>query len=338
MANQTQQLARLLGEEGCHVGLVQVNAPYRPAFVARLRVVRAIFRLVPYLRTLWRETRNADVVHVMANSGWSWHLHAAPAIWIAELHGVPVVVNYRGGDAEAFLSRQFRWVRPTLARARVIAVPSRFLAEVFSRYGIATSIVPNIVNLQAFHPASDPPATPHLLITRNLEPIYDIDCAIRAFSIVVKRHPTARLTIAGSGPCKERLEGLVHELGLGSAVTFAGRLDNAVLPEVYRSASVALNSSLVDNLPISVLEAMASGVPVVSTNVGGVPYLIDEGHTGLLVAPGDHAAMAAAVVSLLDDRRTCARIAHNALHFVQRFAWGSVREDLFRCYRMAGCR
>ena len=105
MANQTRQLARLLEAEGCSVTVVRTNAPYRPAWIGRVRGVRALFRLVPYIISLWRAMRGqSDLAHVMANSGWAWHLFAAPAIRIAALRGVPVVVNYRGGEAAPFLA------------------------------------------------------------------------------------------------------------------------------------------------------------------------------------------------------------------------------------------
>ena len=213
MANQTRQLARLLGEEGCEVTVVQTNAPYRPAAVGRVPVLRALFRLLPYLARLWRQVRDADVVHVMANSGWAWHLFAAPAVWMASMRGTPVVVNYRGGEAGAFFARQFALVRPTLARAREVIVPSGFLREVFARHGVATTEVPNIVDLAAFSPAaarlrrgrmSSSPAI--------LEPIYDVGTALRAFAIVRERWPDATMTVAGSGPEREALERLAAEL------------------------------------------------------------------------------------------------------------------------------
>src|SRR5689334_20012643 len=99
MANQTLQLARLLEQEGAKVEIVQVNAPYWPAWVGSVRVLRAFFRLFPFLMRLWTVAGRTDVFHVMANSGWAWHLCAAPAVWIAKVRGVPVVINYRGGYA-----------------------------------------------------------------------------------------------------------------------------------------------------------------------------------------------------------------------------------------------
>ncbi|MEO6065615.1 MAG: glycosyltransferase family 4 protein, partial [Lysobacterales bacterium] len=312
MANQTMQLASLLGREDCQVTVVRTNAPYRPRWVGNLRGVRALLRLLPYLWRLWRGARHADVAHIMANSGWAWHLFAAPAVWIAWASGLPVVLNYRGGDASAFFDRHFRCVRPTLSRVARVVVPSGFLAEVFQRYGIATTIVPNIVNLEAFYPALTVPLSPHVIVTRNLEAIYDVGTAIRAFALVSERFPAARMTVAGSGPALKGLQLLAAGLRVNDRVTFAGPIDNAKLPDLYRSASIVVNASLVDNMPISLLEAMASGVPIVSTRVGGIPHLVEDGVTALLVEAGDAPAMAAAISSLVGDPQRAAAMARNA--------------------------
>jgi len=335
MANQTRQLAQLLASEGCRVTTVQVNTPYRPAWIGRVRGIRAMFRLLPYIVRLWREVPRAELVHVMANSGWAWQMFAAPAIWISSLRGVPVVVNYRGGDAESFFARAFARVRPTLARASGVIVPSGFLHAVFQKYGVGASVVPNVVNLEAFSPAAAVPEAPHLLITRNLEAIYDIETALRAFAAVAEHHLDARLTIAGSGPDREKLERIAEELGVTRSVRFTGALENSELPAVYREASIALNSSLVDNFPISLLEAMASGVPIVTTQVGGIPYLVEHETTALLVPPRAPAAMAGAVRRLLEDRALASRLRAAGLDAVQRYAWPRVRSELFEVYAQA---
>ena len=124
MANQTRQLRKLLDSEGCDVELVAVNAPYKPLWVGRVPVLRAFFRLLPYCWALLRQTGKADVVHLMANSGWSWHLFATPAIWIAWILKKPLLVNYRGGHAEPFFQKSFYIVERSLNRASGIIVPS----------------------------------------------------------------------------------------------------------------------------------------------------------------------------------------------------------------------
>src|SRR5690348_3105881 len=136
MANQTRQLTSLLHKEGIEVEVVQVNAPYRPQWIGSLRGVRALFRLLPYLRRLWIVAGRAHLFHVMANSGWAWHLCAAPAVWIAKLRGVPVVINYRGGHAQTFFERSFFLIAPTMRLADSLVVPSRFLEQVFARFGM----------------------------------------------------------------------------------------------------------------------------------------------------------------------------------------------------------
>src|SRR5204863_605042 len=174
----------------------------------------------------------------MANSGWAWHLFAAPAVWIGRLRGVPVVVNYRGGEAEAFMTRQAAWVRPTLRSAAIVVVPSRFLQSVFARWNVATAIVPNVVDLSRFAPATALPGRLRLLVARNLEDIYDIPTAIAAFAIVRAHLPHARLTVAGSGPRLAQLEAMSRELDLGDTVTFTGRVENDRMAELYRASDI----------------------------------------------------------------------------------------------------
>jgi len=338
MANQTRQLAELLRAEGAQVQVVQTNAPYRPAWIGRVPVVRAGFRLLPYLRRLWVVAGRSRIFHVMANSGWSWHLFAAPAIAIARMRSVPVLVNYRGGEAEPFLARSYRIVRLTLSRAAVVAVPSGFLHEVFARFGVATVIVPNIVDLARFSPrpeGSGAGGGAHLVVTRNLEPIYDNATAIRALARVRRQRPDARLTIAGTGPELAPLQALARELGLAEAVSFAGRLERDAIAALYRDADVALNPSTVDNMPNSVLEALASGVPVVSTDVGGVRHIARDGVSALLVPPRDPQAMAAAVLRLLGDADEAQRLAVAGLERVREFGWPRVASTLAAAYAQA---
>lgn len=336
MANQTQQLANLLQRERTVVELVPTNAPHRPALVARLRAVRAAFRLLPYLFALWRAAGRNDLVHVMANSGWAWHLFAAPAIWIAWARRVPAVVNYRGGQAHAFLARSAPLVRWSVRRAAALIVPSGFLQAVFEHHGIAAQVVPNVVDLARFRPRDARMAAgAHLVVTRHLEPIYDNATALRAFALLRRQRPDARLSIAGSGPDEPRLRALAVELGIGDAVVFAGGLDRDAIAALYRNADVCINPSLADNAPNSLLEAMASGVAVVSTDVGGVPFLVEHDKTALLVAPQDPDAMAREVLRILGDAALRERLVRNALLLVQRHTWAQVAPRLAAVYRQA---
>ena len=335
MANQCRQLARLLGEEGVQVEVVQVNAPYRPAWVEKLKGIRALFRLVPYQLALWRAAGRADVMHVMANSGWSWYLFALPAIYIARLRGTPVLINYRGGGAEAFFAQASGFALHSLQQADGLIVPSGFLRQVFGKFGADAKVIPNIIDLTRFKPrqAQHGRPDPHVIVTRNLEPLYDIPTALRAFAGVHQKLPQARLTVAGSGPELANLQQLSKALGIAAAVNFCGRIDNDQMNALYASADLMLNPSTVDNMPISILEAFASTVPVVSTDVGGVPFVAEHQRTALLVPARDADAMASAMLRILQDAEFSERLANAGLAEVQSYAWPVVREQWLAAYR-----
>ncbi|WP_234413953.1 glycosyltransferase family 4 protein [Ideonella sp. A 288] len=328
MANQCEQLIRLLRADGADVALVRTNAPYRPSVVGRVPLLRAAFRLLPYLVSLWRTLGRVDVVHVFANSGWAWHLLALPALAIARWRGVPAIVNYRGGNADPFFTTAPAHVLRSLKAATLRITPSAYLLRVFAKHGLQAEVVPNIIDLSRFAPAPPRPAgaAPHLIVTRNLEPIYDIPTALKALAKVRQVHPAARMTVAGSGPERDALQALATQLGIGEAVTFAGRIDNADIAALYASADVMLNPSTVDNMPISILEALASGVPVVSTDAGGIPDMVVHGESALLVPIGDADAMAAASLHVLGDPEKAATLRQAGLTEVGRYAWPRVKQ------------
>lgn len=338
MAMQTRQLAQLLGREGVQVELVATNAPYQPAFIGAIPGLRALCRLLPYLYRVWRLAARVDVIHLMANSGWSWQLFAAPVLWLAWLRATPVIVNYRGGEAQTYFRQAFARVKPSLQKAAVVVVPSGYLEEVFAQFGQRTEIIPNIIDRDIFRPAaSAAPADATervftLVITRNLEPIYAIDTAIRALPQVLGQGLAVHLRIAGSGPEESALRALANSLGVAAHITFEGRLERAAIASLYASADAAINTSTVDNMPNSVIEALACGVPVISTHVGGVPFIVKDGHTALLFPPGDDAALAAAIVQLHNNADLRAQLRSNGLHTVEQYTWPRVRQQWLDLY------
>lgn len=337
MANQCQQLLRLLQAEGLAVELVRTNAPYQPAWMERVPVLRAGARLLPYLWRLWTAIGRADVIHVLANSGWAWHLFAAPALALARWRSRPVVLNYRGGEAAAFFARAPRHVLRSLRGVALRVTPSDYLRRVFAQHGLEVQVIPNILDPGRFQPQPlrDFGDAPQILIARNLEPIYGLDVAIKAFVQVRQRYPAARLCVAGSGPQEAELRALVQRLGLSEAVEFPGRVDHANMPALYARSDLALNPSRVDNMPNAVLEAFASGVPVVSTVAGGVPDICTHEREGLLAPVDDVDALAAAQLRLLGDGALRSRMREAALQRAEAWSWPVVRAQWLAAYRQA---
>lgn len=335
MARQTEQLLRLWRDAGWTVELVPVNPEYQPRWVARVPILRAACRLPPYLWRLWRLAGRVDLMHVMANSGLSWFLFATPAVLAARLRGRSVVINYRGGEAELFLARWSRMVLPVMRLAQVCAVPSGFLREVFGRYGLETTVVPNIVDTGRFQwraPASEVPSRPHVVVTRNLESIYDVATALAAFARLRREFPDARMTVAGSGPQLEPLRQRAAELDVLQAVEFPGRLQPDAIAALYAGADLMLNTSRVDNMPNALLEALASGVPVVSTAAGGIPWMVTDGHDALLVPVGDAEAAADAMIRILRDRDFARQLADQGRRTANDCTWDAVRDQWCRAY------
>ena len=161
------------------------------------------------------------------------------------------------------------------------------------------AVVPNAV------PAGEPPAPlpagpPTVVMAASMRADKDHAAVVRAWPTVQRRHPGARLLLAGDGPCRPELEALVARLDLTGSVRFLGVRDD--VPDLLREAHLlVLASYAVECFPYAVLEAMTAGRGVVSTDVGGLPELVDDGVTGRLVPPRDVDALAAALVEGLDD-------------------------------------
>lgn len=337
MANQLNQLRGLLKTEAVQVSLVQTNSPYRPAAVGKITGVRALFRLLPYLARVWRLAGRVDVIHMLANSGWSWQLFAAPVLWIGWLRKTPVIVNYRGGEARDYFRKSIKWLRPSLNKAAAIVVPSGFLREVFADFGYDAAVIPNIVNLERFKAGNNDRRLdvlhPHLIVTRNLEAVYGIDTAIKAVALVRTAVPGIRLTIAGSGPQRGELQQLVEQLELKDNIYFTGKLNPEQMAELYRSADIMLNPSTVDNMPNSVIEALASGVAVVTTDAGGIPYIVENNKTALLTPVRDSEAMAGQIRRLLGSDGLRRQLIDNGLAAVQNYTWEKVGNLWMALYR-----
>jgi glycosyltransferase involved in cell wall biosynthesis len=218
-------------------------------------------------------------------------------------------------------------------------VPSAYLQTVFAQYGVDCIVVPNVVDTSVFHPSkSDIGArstSPHVVIPRNLEYIYGVDVGLRCVGILRQQYPEISISIAGSGPELPLLKTLATKLGLAENVKFTGSLTVVQMAALYRSADIVLNPVRVDNTPNSVLEALACGVPVVSTNVGGIPYLVQHERSALLTEPESPEALAAEVTRLLENEGLRKSLIAGGLQLADECTWSRVRERWLDIYRKA---
>jgi glycosyltransferase involved in cell wall biosynthesis len=213
-----------------------------------------------------------------------------------------------------------------------IVVPSIYLRDVFARHGYQAEVIHNVIDTGQFGYRERLPLLPEFLSVRNFEAHYGVEYTLVAFAMIQTVFPAASLTIVGQGPQEPELKHLAQALSLRN-VRFVGAVDPAAMPEVYDRHSVFLNSSFVDNQPLSVLEAMASGLPVVSTPVGDVPNMVKDGESGTLVPAGDPFAMAKAATLLLEQPERAARMAQRAKASLLHYDWSKVGPAWANVYR-----
>jgi len=296
-----------------------------------VRYVRTVVTSLLYCLLLpWRVLR-CDVVHLYSASYTSFLLSSTPAILVAKLLRRAVLLNYHSGNAEGHLLQWRRTAVPTLRLVDEIVVSSEFLARVFEQFGLCARVLPSPIDLDPFCFHHRGGLRPVFLTSRLLEPIYNVACVLRAFARIQHAYPGARLTVAGEGWQRAELEALASDLGL-TGVEFVGRVPAHQMPDYYRRADVYVSATDVDNVPSSIVEAMAAGLPVVTTNAGGIPYLLTHGETCLMVARGDHDALAAAALRLLTHPELATRIAGRARVECRRYAWEHVRNDWMELY------
>jgi len=322
---QAAALAERLRFDGYEMRFVAIN-PRFPLGLGWLRghaYVRTLLNQALYVPSLWR-LRWADVVHVFSASYWSFLLAPVPAMLAARALGKRVVLHYHSGEAEEHLAHWGRLVHPWLRLAHEIVVPSEYLGEVFARHGYRARVIPNLVDTSSFRFRPRSPLRPRLLSTRNFEPHYRVGNTLTAFALLRRRYPQATLVLAGYGSLEGDLRRQAAALG-DDGVEFRGRVEPGHMPRLCGEADIFVNSSVVDNQPVSVLEAFAAGLPVVSTGTGDISRMVRHGKTGVLVPADDPPAMAAALAALLERPDEARQMAERARRAVEIYSWPKVQ-------------
>jgi glycosyltransferase involved in cell wall biosynthesis len=337
--NQATELARRLAAEPTLDLAFQAINPRLPGPLRRLQAIKYVRTLATtalYIGGLVRTVPGADVVHVFGTAKSSFALSTTPALLVARAFGKAIVLDYHSGDAEDHLRRWRRTAVPTMRLAGAIVVPSEYVRRSFARHGLRARLIRNVLDGERFRFRARACLRPVFLSNRQFQPYCGVDDVLRVFALIQQRVPDARLIVAADGPERPALERLVRELGLRNTA-FVGWVPHERMTDLYAQADVLLNASRsADNVPLSIVEASACGLAVVSTDVAGIGELIDSGRSGLLVAPGDHAGLADAALRLLDDPALAARLARAGRSDCARFDWPAVRAQWLDLYAATG--
>lgn len=308
----------------------QPNLPSFLEFVEPVPVLRTIVRFPFYMASLWRAISEAEIVHAFSASRSSFLIATLPALLVARLRGRKTIVNYRSSRAFAHLKAS-AVSRTAISRTDCVVVASQYLANIFQHFGIQAYVVRNTVDLLQFPFHVRRPLRPRLLCTRNFYDCCGVDLVIRAFCKMKETFPEARLWLAGTGPQGPALRRLVQELRL-EGVQFAGRVDRDAIGGLYAASDVFINASRNDNAPVSILEAFASGLPVITTAAGGIPEIVEQEVTGLLSEVGDWQGLAENAVRLLRQQALAEELSRRAHEKLQQHSWPVIRNRWLAIY------
>ena len=314
ISGQVEILQRKLREEGHTADIFSTKGSF-------------IWRLGLFWR-LCRTARPYDVLHIHCCSGWGF-LPAVAGVAVGRRLKKRIVLTYHGGGGERFFGRYPRMVRHYLMRTDQNIVLSGFLAQVFAQHRIPYTVIPNIIELDGAHYRERTTLKPNFICVRAHEPLYNIPCILRAFKRVLTELPEATLTLVGDGSQHSSLVELEEEMHLQN-VTFTGRVDNSEIYHQLDNADIMLSAPRVDNMPVSLLEAMNAGLLVISSKVGGVPYMIEDGVTGLLFESDNSEQLSEKMLWAIAHQPT--DIVAHAHTQVRNYRWENIKEPLYIAY------
>lgn len=271
-------------------------------------------------------------------------LYAGGYGFVAALSGFrPLVVTTLGSDLlvdyPSSLVHRLQ-IDYAVRKAELVTTDADVLTDALIRAGTPPVKILKVyfgIEEAVFHPAPEAPAPgrgsrSRIVSTRNLHPVYDVGCLIEALPALLE-HIEARVTICGEGPERDSIERMISELGLEDRIELKGRLGREELARELRSADLYVSTSRSDSTSVSLLEAMACGLPPVVTDIPANREWITDGENGLLVRPGDPASLAAALRRMLEDGALASRARELNLGLVhEKGLWSKNMETVERAF------
>lgn len=284
-------------------------------------------RLAEMLALIARYKKSTDIVLIDTYGAMNFYYAylVGQACSLLKLEYIPIL---HGGNLPERLENSRKLSRSLFGNAKMNVAPSHYLFDIFQQYGFQnTQIIPNSINSENYPFEKRTQFSPRLLWVRRFQKRYNPMMALQVLQIIQKDFPQASMCMVGPEKdgsmvaCKKLAK--KHHLD----VKFTGKLKKKQWAKLSRNYDFFINTTSIDNTPISVIEAMSLGLPVISTNVGGMPQLIENGKDGILVPEEDPETMAREIVKLLQDQKEAARLARAAREKVDAFDWKQVREQ-----------
>lgn len=283
-------------------------------------------RLLDMATTAWKRREDYAVAQVDVFSGPAF-FWAEVVCWTLRRAGKPYVLTLHGGNLPNFAWRWPGRVRRLLRSAAVVTAPSPYLLSHMETLDTNVQIVPNALDLAKYRYRERNWPSPRLIWLRAFHRLYNPSLAPKVLALLAGEHTDITLTMIGpdkgDGSLGETRR-VAAELKVADRVHILGPVPKSEVPYHLNTGDLFLNTANIDNTPVTVIEAMACGLPVVSTNVGGIPYFLEDREDSLLVAPNNAEEMANAVHEILTADGLASRLSANAREKVREFDWPDV--------------
>lgn len=334
-------LSGLGGTRGvCEELAVRLEANGTPVVVTSDKKAR-LHRLYDMLRTTWQQREHFLVAQVDVYSGPAF-IWAEMVCALLRRLNKPFILTLHGGNLPSFAAKNPFRVRRLLNSASAVTTPSEYLQETMGTFHTDLKLLPNALHLSRYDFRLRCKPLPNLVWLRAFHSVYNPTQAVKVLSLISNSYPQSRLLMAGpdkgDGTCQEVRE-LAADLGVSGQMHLPGGIPKTRVPIWLNQGDIFLNTTNIDNAPVSVLEAMACGLCVVSTNVGGLPYMLRHEKDALLVPPANPLAMAEAVKRILADPALAWRLSENGRNRLAKHDWSVVLpqwETLFREVALRG--
>ncbi len=303
-------------------------------FWRKTEVIEWLIRAGFCYRRLLREN-NYDLAHAFFGFPTGWLCYRSAAI-------LPYIISLRGSDVpggHARLKLDYKILSPIFKaiwkKASLLIAPSEALKQRALNFlpTVNIGVIPNGVDLERFSPAQSPaqPDTLRIVTVGRLSATKRIELLIDAVDILAKDGYKIHLSIVGAGFEQGRLEQIISQKKIGHCIEMAGFVDLSDMPGIYRNSDLYLSASMQEGMSNAMLEAMASGLPIITTRCEGVEELITE--NGIVLEQADAGRMAEAVKKLADDRLILKKMSLAARRQAVSFTWPSVANQYIQCYQ-----
>lgn len=245
---------------------------------------------------------------------------------ISLLLGKKYIAVIRGGAFVEFYEKNEKWCNKVLSKIHLITTPSLFITHFLQQKGYRVMHIPNFIDLTYFPFQWQNTQQKKLLWVRSFQDIYKPELAIQAMKVLVKKYPDITLTMVGPDQGKlEYCKQLITALELDKHIIITGVIPNNELNKVYSSHQIFITTTSYESFGVALMEAAASGIPMVSTNVGEIPHIWTDKEDMLIVKDNDVEAFSNAIISLIENQELRQKLSKNARKKAEQYTWESIK-------------